>query len=310
MRGGAALTVLFAHASQLLGRPSVLGHVAVVAFFVLSGFLVGTSALEEPGWRRYAAARASRILTVYWPALALGTALDLVGMRLLRAPIYFGASSVGWLSHVTVTPSVALVNAAFLQSLRGPVLGTNAPLWTLAYEVWFYVAFPFVSTLLTGRWRSRLVAVGALAVVALVVGRYVVASLSIWLLGVVVACARRRTLRDASLYFGVAVVVALAAVADPVFSRALVRDLALGAAFALAIAFLATRVRAPSESYERSARALADVSYSLYLVHVPALVLMIAAGLRWTAAPLAMLYALGVWFVFERRTPAVRRWLT
>ncbi len=311
LRGGAALTVLLAHTIQLRGRPTVLGHVAVVAFFVLSGFLVATSTLEQPGWRRYAAARASRILTVYWPALALGGALDLVGARIVRAPIYFGAHPAGWLAHVTLTPSAVLVNLAFLQSLRGPVLGTNAPLWTLAYEVWFYVAFPFLALLVTGRrWTPRLFALAALFFVVTIAGRYVLATMSVWLLGVVVACARRRAPRDAGIYLAIAVALVGATLDDPVFLRALLRDLALGAFFALTVAFLATRAGAASAAYERVARALADVSYSLYLVHVPALVLLIALGFGLLAPALALLYAVLVWFVFERRTNAVRRWLT
>jgi peptidoglycan/LPS O-acetylase OafA/YrhL len=36
------------------------------------------------------------------------------------------------------------VNAFFLQTIAGPTFGSNGPLWSLAYEWWYYVLFPLV----------------------------------------------------------------------------------------------------------------------------------------------------------------------
>jgi peptidoglycan/LPS O-acetylase OafA/YrhL len=300
IRGGAAASVLLSHALLLAGRPNRLGHVAVIAFFVLSGFLVATSTFERPGFRRYTAARASRILTVFWPALALGAVLDLIGMRVVRAAAY---------ANVQLSPAVALKNAVFLQSIHAPVLGTNSPLWTLAYEGWFYVAFPFVMLLLAGSWTRRLLSIAVLALVTAIAGRYVLATMSVWLLGVVVAALREKNTRRAVEYGVIAALLFFAAADDPVFTRSLAIDGALGIGFALVIAFLAGRAGEVPRVYDRVASAVAEVSYSLYLVHVPALVLLTALGLGWVGAPVAVLYATAVWFVFERRTPAVRAFL-
>src|SRR4051812_12768784 len=71
-----------AHAARVLTGQ---GHAAVMAFFVLSGFLVGGSAwaaLRRDGdlaLRRYAFDRATRLWLVVLPALALGCAIDLLG---------------------------------------------------------------------------------------------------------------------------------------------------------------------------------------------------------------------------------------
>src|SRR4029453_13195613 len=42
----------------------------------------------------------------------------------------------------TLTVATALGNAAFLQHAWVPALGTDTPLWSLAYEFWYYALFP------------------------------------------------------------------------------------------------------------------------------------------------------------------------
>ena len=41
-----------------------------------------------------------------------------------------------------LTAPVFLGNAAFLQRILVPELGTNGPLWSLANEFWYYLLFP------------------------------------------------------------------------------------------------------------------------------------------------------------------------
>src|SRR5438045_3272219 len=67
-----------------------LGHEAVIVFFVISGFLVGGHTWER--WRNeslrlrsFVSARISRIYTVLIPALIVGLAFDVIGLRWLNA---------------------------------------------------------------------------------------------------------------------------------------------------------------------------------------------------------------------------------
>jgi peptidoglycan/LPS O-acetylase OafA/YrhL len=39
-------------------------------------------------------------------------------------------------------PEVLLGNLVFLQAILVPTWGSNGPLWSLAFEFWFYIWFP------------------------------------------------------------------------------------------------------------------------------------------------------------------------
>lgn len=105
-----------------LTRPSVE---YVVIFFVLSGFLVGGKLLERVllgsfDLRIYAIDRFTRVWVPLIPALALTALIEIIaGHRLSYRDL--GASLVG------------------TQGVLGNCFGGNAPLWSLAYEIWFYV---------------------------------------------------------------------------------------------------------------------------------------------------------------------------
>ena len=102
-----------------------LGHEAVIAFFVLSGFLVGGKLLirvqkQSFCWRTYAVDRTTRIMLPLVPAIGF----TLFASCLVSYP----------LSYFDV-----LGNLFSLQGVVVEPLKANRPLWSLAYEVWFYV---------------------------------------------------------------------------------------------------------------------------------------------------------------------------
>lgn len=151
LRFGAAFVVLLSHAramhfvefaaldqadrnwiTALAYALSRLGLEAVVLFFVLSGYLVGGRSLQR--WREgvfrpgpYFLDRATRIYVPLVPTLCL--------------------TAVGMLA-CGQTPSVTefAVNLLGLQGVAGDigVFGGNAPLWSLAYEIWFYLLWACV----------------------------------------------------------------------------------------------------------------------------------------------------------------------
>ena len=130
-----------------------LGHMAVIVFFVLSGYLVGggaVRALRKNQWSasQYAIARISRLWTVLIPILAIGFLLDNYGYATAEAgSLYLGPSgqiAVPANLGSIIGFSTLLGNLFFVQGILVSPFGTNFPLWTLAYEFWFYVAFPFL----------------------------------------------------------------------------------------------------------------------------------------------------------------------
>jgi peptidoglycan/LPS O-acetylase OafA/YrhL len=115
-----------------------LGHEAVLIFFVLSGFLVGGRLIERVGARSfrilgYTLDRVTRILVPLVPACIFTTAIN---GSIFGEPINLGQ---------TVANMIGLNHGVIAGTLDN-----NAPLWSLAYEIWFYIAGGAVAALIVG----------------------------------------------------------------------------------------------------------------------------------------------------------------
>ena len=187
IRGLAALLVLIAHARRsvfqmdfagqfpqtlsgiLLILPTTVAREAVAVFFVLSGYLVGGQVIRAFAsgrfrWSDYMSSRLSRLWTVLIPALALTALLN----------VYSHANYAAQFAQVPggstpLTFEGAACNAVFLMHAQCEPFGTNGPLWTLAFEFWFYVLFAAFMALLHA-FRTRNIAVGAVLVAVIVAG--------------------------------------------------------------------------------------------------------------------------------------------
>lgn len=110
------------------------GHAAVLVFFVMSGYLVGGQIIRrlEDGTfslRSYSVDRISRIFLPLIPACLLTAALNYMFFDIHPdATVLFG-------------------NMLGLNGILIPTLPLNPPLWTLAYEIWFYVGGGAVAAL-------------------------------------------------------------------------------------------------------------------------------------------------------------------
>ena len=164
MRAALAVTVAFGHLWGLLVedyRPTAsllvragyflagFAHSAVILFFVLSGYWIARSvtARAERGWRwdDYLIDRVARLGIVLVPALMLGGVLDWISYRVLDLPTHHGLTGA-WVFTQDLSQSLtwrALAgNLVFLQHLIVPPFGSNGPLWSLAFEFWYYLWFP------------------------------------------------------------------------------------------------------------------------------------------------------------------------
>jgi len=319
-----------------------LGHQAVMVFFVLSGFFVGGSVLKKGpafDWSDYAVTRLTRLWTVLLPALAVTAATDLVTHTVNPQAIAGGFAAI-WHSgpgpgEFALDLKTWLANVCFLQTITSPVFGTNGPLWSLANEFWYYLMFP-LGAIAIG-WCGRVQGVRRLLPAALALGclAWLPAGMSesylIWLFGVAVwFVATRRWIgrgAPAIAWAGLALfLAALVASKRPGLSGPHVPiDFLIGAGFAVLAAGLASLPgrHAWPRPVAAMASGLSEFSYSLYLVHFP-IVMLIGAGvyrdrplapgavaLAEYAGWLALLLAVGAgfWWLFERRTPDVRRYV-
>jgi peptidoglycan/LPS O-acetylase OafA/YrhL len=225
---------------------------------------------------------------------------------------------------------VLVGNIAFLQGILVPPFGSNAPLWSLAYELWYYVAFPlfYFAAARSANWPIRAVlgvaGLGVLVMVGTTISLYFV----VWLMGAAVALVYRRwgsAFRPPTWLVPVsALLLAVALVAGHLIQAAFLRDLTVGIAFTMFLVSL--RFSPPRKGpalYAALASWLAGAAYTIYLVHFPIL-LFLRAWLqprgRLQPNPSSVMVglalfacALGIALVFahftERRTNAVRSWV-
>lgn len=285
------------HGPDLLARAfyfcTSLGHEFVVMFFLLSGYFVGGSVLSRGrGFSvgEYAVARLSRLWAVLVPSLVLTAILDHLSLALYPA-VFDSAVHRGIVSIIPAAAQggglwVFLGNVAFLQTWIVPVFGSNGPLWSLFNEAWYYVLFPLVCCGFGWSFEgSKLKRAGFLlvaAILALVLPATIWSGFLVWVLGVLVGQFRVRMSLDLRRWWlGIVSLLALLFLASckagVLGAQGDLRDIILGV---LGCAFLCL---ARDVEWKRGwltglARRLADCSYSLYLVHFPLVVLLVAAG--------------------------------
>ena len=159
IRALAAQAVVVGHALGAAGiypwptvtHPFYMQNLAVVVFFVLSGFLIAYSVsakqhVGDYGPASYFADRFVRIFSAYWPALIFILLVD--GAFIAIA----GFENYGFKTALNVrtfmTNVFMLQDYAFADNLRyflrGTSLGSGRPLWTVAIEWWIYLLFGFI----------------------------------------------------------------------------------------------------------------------------------------------------------------------
>lgn len=317
------------------------GHQAVMVFFVLSGFLISSSvfnglATGTWSWRDYSINRLSRLYAVLIPGLLLGFIWDKSGSSLFASTGLYTHPLQGFgplIAQKQLTVGAFAGNLFFMQTILCPVFGSNGPLWSLANEFWYYVLFPVGLLALIGWGRGAVRRAAPLTIAAIIVaaflGRAILIGFLIWMAGCVVLMAysklrefRKRWVAPYILVTSIILISCLVA-ARLGKSKMLGADLPVGLAFALFLfGILQIDFSVRSRTYANLARFFAGFSYSLYVLHFPAVLFLRAwlAPYRWRPdfCHFVFLIAIGVgvlafaWLVslvFENKTSALRRWM-
>lgn len=345
LRGVAALQVAGAHLRsefmpglRTLEQPALwyqglafatgFAHQAVVLFFLISGYLVGGSLLDKldqsASLRRYAIDRVSRLWTVLVPTFVLAVAIGiLTGTLDPRRADFSPANAYSW--------TALAGNLIGLQTIAVPQFGGNYPLWSLANESWYYLMFPLLLLYLAG--RRRMLCGAALMLCAAVLPFAVTLYFTLWLLGagfsrVRLECGAPTRVLLLVLLAALSVYFRLRGSNDDLEVASFGQDLLLSLVF---LALLSSTViktdprMALLAPLRRAAALLSNMSFTLYVVHVPVLALLhwllwhlfgarmlavdSALGLLAYAALLAVVlaFAYGFYRMFEARTGQVRR---
>lgn len=269
---------------------------AVIVFFVLSGFLVGGLSCAKIssgnfGTRAFAIDRVSRLYIAFLPALFLTYFLDFTGNY------FFGAVGFWDHSHPMIAQKIhslpfesflnsetLLGNAFMLQGFVVDTLGSNSPLWTISLEFWFYTVFGLVATAyMASDATRRLFLFGTvIALSAGFLGTMFCLFMGLWLIGVglafVPACRRVNPVFALIIFF---IVLFIARFQHDLFNKTGLLYMIKNYAVAVSFGFLIVSMRDQSSRILiRMAKVnnfLASFSYSMYLIHFPLMLFMLAA---------------------------------
>ena len=311
---------------------------AVVIFFVLSGYLVGGSVLRSVrssrwSWKTYLAKRLTRIYMVLLPALILGVALDKIGLHHAAAgSVYFTPPGIPLVTtfHLPERLSAATIlgNLLCVQGILVEYVGTNASIWSLCNEVWYYLTFPFLALAAVRTTNPWLRAGCVVAAAALIwfTGLKVALQFPLWILGALLVLVPQRLTeqqarRGAIVGFAVFLVAMVGVRLLP--CNALTADYVVGSATCVLLYFgVQQRAHASEGVYKHVANFTSKISYSLYLFHLPMAVFLCAwlndpwrpwkaTGPHLSVFLAADAFIFGcvylLWRVFEANTDAVRR---
>jgi peptidoglycan/LPS O-acetylase OafA/YrhL len=298
-RGLSAIAVLLGHASQVFiarwepGMHVLFGlaaNVAVMVFFALSGFLICKSITGNvarngrfvPG--EYAQARFNRIVPPFLAAMLLAVALWWL------APLVFPGGTRTFLPVAPHSARVAfeldarslLGTLFFVNGFLAPTVSLNGPLWSLSFEVWYYVAAGIAAMSLGSGWILSAALVLGLGLLS---KTFPVLSI-VWFAGAAIALAHDHRVDRSSLCRALGFVSLLAAAGAAVMfvlhAKAngrwlLAFQLSSGVVFACVLHRIVTGRSGIRPVFSRSA----DFSYSLYIVHFPILLFLYGIAGQW-----------------------------
>jgi peptidoglycan/LPS O-acetylase OafA/YrhL len=300
LRALAALAVFTSHFCQLglAGGDGetlwVLGRLGVVSFFVLSGFVIAHVVdMRDRNLGDYLTARLARLWSVFLPALVITAVLDLAGRALDPALYLRYPGVIEWHTLAALPVFVGFLSENAWFSSRWL---SNGPMWSIAYEFWYYVLFGL--TVYLPRSRTRTLLQAAALVLA---GWKVLLLMPAWMAGVALYRGRGRIARSSPEFRCALASVCALAVAWFVTPHAhdLMRPLrhwgieTVGQGFhssfaidyvlampviGLFTAMLAAPDEPPASGLRSMIGALAGCSFTVYLLHVPLILLVRAAG--------------------------------
>lgn len=155
----AAFAVLYSHQFALTGRPEPSffgmhswGGLAVIVFFIVSGFLVTSSWYNDPNVLRFGIRRFLRL----WPALTTVVVLTAYGLGAWVTTLPLGeywTHRATWDYLHALWMQIYYVLPGVFESNPYP-RGVNGSLWTIPLEVRCYVVLAMAGLLRLMRWRS------------------------------------------------------------------------------------------------------------------------------------------------------------
>lgn len=282
----ASLTVFYIHAfnswfpldAHKEGTPGEPSHSAVIVFFVLSGFVIGhTTISRNRGFAQFAQARLSRLCAIVIPALAITAVIQLIAIQADPAFVATFARSHSFYRYLL---SGLFLNEIWFSSAAPPI---NIVLWSLSFEFWYYAIFG-LWVFRKGGWKSFILPVLAL----FIAGPKILMMMPIWLCGYLAYILPRPKLSTRTawiLVFTGFVVTYIALRTIPFYpylvgfepfyyANQFATDWVIGVILSATLWILPTGTEQVAESEIAPwLRKLADLTFPLYVLHYPLLIL-------------------------------------
>ncbi len=266
---------------------------AVIVFFVLSGLLVagaGAAKLNSEKFNvtGYSVDRISRLYVAFLPALLLGYLLDCYGSNAFRDVGFWDHRQPLIAENVSpgpfdayLSPLLLLMNGLMLQTFWVQPLGSNHPLWTISTEFWFYVVFGIAAFAWMFRRGRRILALALLVLVFGLLGLKFPVLLGYWLIGMSVALTSRTNwLSPIATVSGFLLLLAVIRLGQ--FETEGSEPMKVAKNYAVAIAFALVVISFRGKNFRlfeltgNFNRMMAGFSYSLYLIHFPLMLFLLA----------------------------------
>ena len=305
--------------SQIFYFTTRLGEEAVLIFFVLSGLLVGGKALEKTrlgtfNIKSYAIDRFVRIM------------LPLISVLLLIIPITFALGEqinwINWIGNLFSLQGVLVDSITFCETL-----------WSLAYEVWFYIIIGAIIAFFKN--KNKTIPTIILIICALIFLKLDLKYLVIWSMGALTYFTFKSTKSRVFLYLAIlGFIVSLLCLQLTRGSRTLEYSVSeitydalqyiLSLSFCIIISFIANTppFSKLAITTNKIGSKLAVFSYSLYLIHAPLghilskyfipkskSINIYSIGYYLLAIIICMLITYGVYWCFEKRTSTIKAFI-
>lgn len=330
MRGVAAMLIVLFHTGDFFGGlrfPE--SYLAVDLFFVLSGFVIARAYHSRLAAGMSGAGFLRVRLIRFYPLYALGTLLGLVSAA---ASVLAGNNAAGW-SPATLAVNAGLALLMLPSPLTPQLYPLNAPSWSLLFELIVNLLYGYLHGWLT---RVRLLSIAALAALGLVAGALACGNLDAgyqwtaalngvprvaysFTMGLLIAQGRRRVRPWPSWLLLALVLLLLCAHPAPSW-QAGYDLLAVLFGFPLLV-WLASQSEPRWPPLRRFYAFSGAISYALYVLHVPAALLLNNAAKKlarlepatlapWSGVVLVVLLVGGCWVLDRAYDQPLRRWLS
>jgi peptidoglycan/LPS O-acetylase OafA/YrhL len=287
LRFAAAIIVFITHARAIWYPQNAddmfwsnISHGAVVIFFVLSGFVIAhTTSRNNRGFKEYTIARLSRLYSIFLPAILITLAVNIITAFNNPNVLEPFKQSNTWLRYAC---SIFYCNEIWFLS-SAPKL--NGPIWSLSYEFWYYAIF--------GTFFYKKAGIKGFIIpiiLCLIAGPKILLLMLMWLLGWLVYYFQTPRIKEITAWIFVVILLMISIYLmiylpsmpfsvheKPLFwAGKFISDWIVSIFVALALCILPKgRIHSIAESRNvKMFRKLANLTFPIYVLHFPILVMM------------------------------------